>query len=481
MHKPSKTAKPPMGAILTEILKTAELRSLSQNLVSEILQSWAGEKVIRHKTAGFINNRIEKLINAPRSDSEKTHLATLFENPDFFSQVNDQLPLIVKGIGDLLPTYFKQLESQPAELKLKLVKDILEGVLSDKAGESFTLFIRLIKSCQDSEDGFFSATVLDYLSHWLKGADFGELKEMLESSREGIETVIQGANELIWQYPAKLLILISLAPFVLNLGVKGAREVINGFNQAPPDLVADIAASLVKDFDSDSAIDLIGEILELSRKILTGSALIGDPGAPRITGDIVNLVKRMEESQDETVFYRSKLALFREKTEINNLIHASLYENKDRLNRKIVFETTKRNIKFQHINHDLSLVDNLSDAEFKKIIDSISSEFDNREFSELIEQVLRILERTIQVQPDLLPQLIEQLTQQLDPLQLQDLMSEISENTGKALNPLGRAIIPKLVVGVCHYLSPADDEFEEGAREARKALRTLFAGEEVHP
>ena len=110
--------------------------------------------------------------------------------------------------------------------------------------------------------------------------DFGEIKETVDGSAENITALAGMINEEMWQYPAKMVCLLSLLPALGNIVSAPSVKTIGPINNLAPDLLTDVILSLVRDIDGKSIGMLVNELCELVRKIHTGSALIGDTGKP---------------------------------------------------------------------------------------------------------------------------------------------------------------------------------------------------------
>ncbi|MBU2511052.1 hypothetical protein KJ966_06930 [bacterium] len=465
-----------MGIILAEIMKTAEMKKFTRVFTGEILDSWAGEKAIRKKAAGFLTNRVENLLST--DETAATGVQSLFKDPEFMKLLTGQIPNVIQGTIGLLETFFREFEKQSPELKIATLTNFANSLATAQTGEIFGSIVGLLKTVQTADKHFLPRLVESMVSNWITKVDFGELKELLETSQDSMIEAVKACNSLIWKYPAKLVILLSFVPFCSNTLLKSLTVILSGFNQAPPDLVADIVLSLIKEINPDDVSDSLNNLFELARKIETGSALVGDPGTPRLAADVSSLLTSVLSGLDETIMIKARLALLKDWDKIKFHLFETLFSEPERLHQHLSYRTARSNSRLQSLNQKLKVIEDLQDQEFDKLLQSMMTDLDKQELSEVVESSARLLERISLAQPDLLAAFSNQIVQQVDLVQLQEMVLNLGTGLEGAIKPLGRAILPRLVMGVCEILKPEEDEFEDQAAEARKALRFLLLGNE---
>ncbi len=404
MQAKERTERNSMNLLIIKLLKTDEVRALSADLITEVLDSWANNRFFKKKLAGVLNNRVQKL---------------LFKN-HFASGIDKELK--------------KDIET----------KRLVESVLND----------------------------------WIIKSDFAEIKESLESSGNSFLVNLGAVNELLWKYPAKMVIVLSLLPLITDTGLKSLTLILKGFNKAPPDLITDIIITLIKDIEPARFSEAINQILELIRKIDTGSHLIGEPGNPKLTREINKLLGELRANLDRSLLVKSKLALLREKEAIELDRLESLYSDSRNLQSQACLKLAGKNSYLRKFNKSLSMMDDLSDQEIVDLVKTVSEEIDLQELSDSLEMIAGLLERFSKSADDQIGLVLSRVIKQFDPLVLQEIAEAAAGMIGQASIPVGRAVIPDLVIGIGNVLSPRDDEFEEKASEARKVIRSLLLEEE---
>jgi hypothetical protein len=467
-----------LGMILAALLGTEAVQKTVRALVAETLQSWSGDRFIRRRAASAINRRLAVATAKP---SAPVDIAALLADPVFFSRINAVLPSLLKGGVGLLNTYLETLEKRPVDEQIAIIERWFEPTDGPGLPAGLNTFIRLLSNLAKADRPVLGPIGRSWLSQWLATVDFGELKDCLDSAGDGIEGFFREANALIWQYPAKLVILLSLIPDAINHLNGGLKTVLCGFNQAPPDLVADIVRSLLRDLDPDRVAGLINEGAELIRKIHTGSALIGEPGSPALSREIADWYRRLSDGIDTALVARVGSAIESEQQTFDAERCDVLFADETRLKSRLALNTTRINTRLKRFQHRLDAVEQLPEPVLDELLAVFIDEFDAREIAMMVDRGGQCLLRLSETRPDLVSGLMDQLTESLESVELQEAAAVLFEQQAARLKPLGRAVVPGLITGLCRVLAPAGDEFEPAAAEARQALRELLQTPENRP
>jgi len=460
-----------LGAILAALLRTEEAQSAIRSLVAEALQSWAGDGFIRRRAASALNRR---LAVPPTGQPPPFNIAALLADPSFFSRVNTALPSLLKGGISLLHTYLETLEKRPADEQVAIIEQWFKPSDGPGIPSSLNTVIRLLNNLVQTDRPVLSEIGRPCLPRWLTTVDFGEFRYLLDSAVDDIEAFFREANQLIWQYPAKLVILLSLIPFTVNRLTGGLKTVLSGFNQSPPDLVADIVRSLLRDLDPNRVAELINEGAELIRKIHTGSALIGEPGSPALTREVTDWYRRLSEGIDAALTVRVRSALEKEKQIFTAERRDALFADEARLKSQLSLKTAGINARLKGFQHRLDAVEQLPESVLETLLATFLEELDAQELASAVDRGGQFLLRIAESRPELISRLVEQLARSLNGFELREAVAVFAERNATTLKPLGRAVVPGLITGFCRVLAPADDEFEAAAAQARRALRELL-------
>ncbi len=472
MTESKKTDDSSLAMLLTELIKTSEFRDISSEVTRGIIESWAGNQPLKKKLGRYITDKLET-----KDRKKPVELAALFSDPLFLDRFHSQIPVLLKGFSGILETYFQQLSNLPPNTQQQVIEGVTGSLTSsDLASISNSLF-KTTKSIQEKNPAFFSEQLGLVFAGWFSQTDFGEIKETLKLSENDISAAVKSLNDTVWRYPAKLIILLSFIPDLFNLSADGLKETLSRFNQAPPDLITDILTAMISELDASRTADLINELTELINKIQVGSALIGEPGSPLLQQAISDFSDQVYEQVDQALFDKCRMTLARQK----NVLAGTAAEVPGRLIRDMSYQTALAGLRMQQLNRKLAALEELPDGEFEKALKAFTSGLESQEINEFIDLAFRLLERVNERGSEEIPGFIKQIYGQLDLYQIQDGFSALGTVFGEPLRPLGRAIVPDLIIGVCDILSPENDEFEDSAKKAREALRSLFKSGEGAP
>ncbi len=471
MRKTSKTSSDPTSLILNHLFNTREVRTLLSGITDSALNAWAGKHPLKKRIAGFLNRKLER-----PADTDSLHLSSLFDDPQVMQQLNILLPTFLQHGLETIDLYLQKIDELPPESQKQLVEALGKGIFSRGSLLTDTLRKTLV-SVESQNPGLISNELVDIFENWYSTTDFGELKEALNLVQQGIPQVSDRLLEIIWEYPAKLVILLGFLPDLINPLVDVIVKSISRFNQAPPDLIADIVRSQVTRIEPARLANLVNELSELINKIQTGSALIGEPGSPSLEKLATDSLGKAFRNIDHKRFNKLKLTLIEARGSVSDLKTKMWAEDPALLYQAITQRSLLRQIKLERLNQKLAAIDELSQDDFDEMLRSLSSGIELQELSETVDLIIRLLERGQDSKAA--SGLLTKLISQIDPYQLKEGLAIFGDLAGDSLKELQRAVIPDLVISVCNALAPQQDEHEERAAEARQALSNLFRDMEV--
>jgi hypothetical protein len=317
------------------------------------------------------------------------------------------------------------------------------------------------------------------LQQWIVKTDFGALRGAADTMAPEIRALAIGINDILWRYPSKLVLSLSFLPDLMNLVVVCLGETIGRFNRAAPDLVADILLSLVRSVDGQSFGAALNEMTELVRKIHTGSALIGEPGAPRLQEDLRQLAEGIAEQLDSRTYWAARVALAEDKEVLRRSLAAVLADHPDVITEGIKTYAARQNPGWRTRRHGLEALAAVPDDDLGNALEEGVSDLDLQELGEIVNLSGVLANRLMALKPELIGSLAEQVVASLDMAEIETALSDILKATGPPLRPIWRAVLPEILSETCRILEPAEDECEERMTEVRQQLRSLLVGEAV--
>jgi hypothetical protein len=464
---------------LGKILQTREVRQTLANVLPDVLNVFARDSRIGKSIMQMLGKLLGRLLSRPDDVFEKKELALLFEDETFIKNIGEPLPDIIKGLFDVFAVLTKTIEEMSANEKKEVFGGIMSTISTGKTGEIITQSCRIINDIHKADPEFFTKKLAPGFQKWIENVDFGELKEMVENSGTDARAFVTMINNVLWQYPSKVVMLLSLLPSIVN-GITVALDIsLSRFNELPPDLLTDVILSYLKEIDSKPIAGVGNQLTELVRKVHTGGALLGEPGSPPLPKLISAKILEIAGSIDPITLWKAKLALTELGTYFSKGISEAVNENPALRQLSMIKGPEITNIRMKTVNQKLSYWETVDDDELAKSLANHLTAYDIQEMAEAANNFLRIFNRLGEQKPDIYAELAGQFAGAIDGYELAKAGQQIFDGAGRELKPLARSMVPKLVMWICGVIAPADDEYEDDAQEAREALRTLFMKEEV--
>lgn len=463
---------------LARIFDTREVRQALAAVLPDLLAAIAGDRRGRKFFFNIAGRFIESSLRRPEDVFERPELAPLFNDPGFIRHLAGPLPALVGGLADLAATALETLE----HLEFADKKDILGSLISETAtgrtGDMITRVCRILNDLHRNDPEFFTKRLAPGFRKWIESLDFGELKEMAENSRADIRAFAVMVNTVMWQYPSKVVLLLSLIPTAANILSDALEISLQRLNELPPDLLTDVILSFLRETEIRPIGGVVNELLEIIRKIHTGSALLGEPGAPQLPKLLSAKVAEIIDRLDPATFWKAAIALAETKAALAQATAAAVSRRPDLLRLNLVNSRKLANLRMKSLNQKLSWWDDQEDAALAEHLSAAVAAHDIHELGEAVNSVLRIFNRLNDQKPDLAADAVRQLVHAVDPYEVSEAAQKLF-GAAEAAKPLARAVVPGLVKWAAAVLAPADDEYEQDAREAREALASLFSQKEV--
>lgn len=467
------------AAVIRKLLHTREVRQLLGNILPEVLSVYAGKNRFKKFIARLVGKHLEKSLTRPGDIFEPAELRQLFQDEAFVEKCIAPLPDLIGGMLEILDTATATIEGLETGDKKILFGDFLSRLAAGRTGSLITRGCRILNDIHRDDPEFFTRTLEPGFRKWIESVDFGEIKEMVESSAGDTRAFVKMANDVLWEYPAKVVLLLSLIPSAVNLLVDALDISTGRLNDLPPDLLTDVILSFIREIESRPIAGLINQLTEIVRKIHTGSALLGEPGAPQLPRVISGKIDEIAGGIDPIILWKAKTALAETGATIDRAVSDAINRNPALLRIGMIQGPEIANIRIRTKNRNLAFWETLDDEEAAKLKSQNLAAYDVQELAEVVNNLLRLFNRVGDRKPELFPEIVRQFTDALDGYELAEAARRVFSEGGESMRPAARAMVPQLVLWVADILKASDDEYEDDAARARNALGNLFAREEV--
>ncbi len=465
---------------IARLLKTREVRQALAKILPDLLHVFAGDSRNRFKQVVFkiTGSFLTKSLARPEDVFEAPELAPLFDDPGFVKHLAEPLPELINGLFDLVSAAAQTIENLDAGDKKEILKNLTAGLSTGQTGTLITRACRIINDLHQSEPEFFTTALAPGFQKWIESIDFGELKEMVDNSGQDGRAFVEMVNNVMWQYPAKVVLLLALIPSLVNALTVSADISLGRLNDLPPDLLTDVVLSFVKEVNPAPMASLFNQVLEIVRKIHTGSALLGDPGSPQLPRVLTKMIDQILDQTDPAVFWKAKIALAETSATLNYAAVEAAGRNQKFKHLNLIMGPELFNIRLKALNQRLALWDSEEDAEMAAALSQNLGAYDVQEMGEVVNNALRLVNRLADEQPEIFTKLAAEMVNAIDEYELAETATHFFSGAAREFKPMARAVVPGLVTWICDVLQPSDDEYEADAETARNALRALLAKEE---
>ncbi|MBP7739015.1 MAG: hypothetical protein KA369_23795 [Spirochaetes bacterium] len=456
---------------------TEEFRVILYGALPEVLAVWAGQSRIRKTLASIIGRVLAKGF-APRSGFGGSPVVDTCSDPEFQRQAAAHVPGIINAVIAALGAFTRGLSEMPEEERRFFLKAFIEN--TDMGGIG-GIVANLVKSLnmERHDPAFIIEALRPKVRSVLSELDFGEIKEMADASADGIPSLVGMINEELWQYPAKMVCLLSLLPALGNILIRSSVKTLGPINEMPPDLLADVILSLVRDIDGKSIGMAVNQAFELVRKIHTGSALIGDKASHAVPAAVSRLAIDTLGEIDVSLLIKSQ-GMLRELRDLvrisviqvledNPAIAADFFQSHFRSLVSWVRAWSQKAETFQRV---------FSDGDIAREFARGMGDLDAQEMAAALSAVCGLFNQVRQLSPGTIKSFLSQFFSALDERVLAETARWLVDDVVQSMKPVAPEIMPPVINGLAELIAP-DGEMSDEMKEACDRLRGLFSKGEV--
>lgn len=453
---------------LKTLLETKEIRRFFGRFLPDLFAVWAGN----HPAKLRIARLADRILSKGFLQSERKDAKSILDHTDMLAG------LAVEGAGGVIDAWSQAFEELPAEEKAVCLEKIAGRLFNGETGELITRIAAALNQIHDTDPEFLANALKPGIQNWIASADFGEIKEWAGKSGRDCCSVIRVVNDELWRYPAKVVLLLALLPDAANLAADGARDTLSRLNDVSPDLVTDIILTLAREIDGETLGQLINEGAELIRKIETGSALIGEPGAPKLPGDTTRFFEEIAAALDLEKLLNAGKILSKQKAGMKKSLLDVLQKRPEVLLEMAARCPPLREDRILPLFHLLTCLDELPEDKTAAALEKGLSETDTELIAETVNLMTGLALRLMEHQPGAVSRLFSGVLDQIDPDLFTETALKLFAELPPDLIPFLRPLTPHLIRGFCDVLEPRRDAYEAEMAASRQRLRRLLMQEE---
>jgi hypothetical protein len=292
-----------LGALAGAIVRTEEFGEILGAALPGVIERWAGKNPVKRFLAKPVGRSVRKSF-APGAEGGMK-LERLFADPEFVGSLSEILPGMVNAALAGAETFAAELADMSPDARAQAAGALVGAIDAGRAGRALTSMLRALNGLHAHEPSFVTERSRPLVRALIREIDFGELKEAVENSAADAAAFAAMVNEELWEYPAKVVCLLSLIPALVNTGMRAAVATLAPVNRMAPDLLADVMLSILRELDGARAGELVNELCEALRKLRTGSALIGEKGNPQLPLELERMVRAVAGTVDAGLLFKA--------------------------------------------------------------------------------------------------------------------------------------------------------------------------------
>ncbi|MBU1170977.1 MAG: hypothetical protein KKD44_15575 [Proteobacteria bacterium] len=465
-----------LASLLVDIVNTPEVRHVLTQVSREWVKNWCKNSILKQGMGMPVRWALSKILTVSGTDD----LPGVFEKPEHMEALAQELPRMIKAMGPIFLSVVHAVEALPPERKKSLFSSFFPGQKTAVPGQVLPSLSRIAEAIYKDDPVFFSSRILPVLENLIASTDFGELRSLFDLMKTDLETVLSDGTGLIFEYPAKLITLLSLVPDGVNLLLTLTNHLLGHITALPPDIFTDLLLSLFKQVDETVIGQGLNNANEVIRQIHTGSTLIGDMDAPRFTTDLKDKLRKIMAQIDPGLAIKARGALIDGRETLISALIDMAEDHPDVLNLWLKQLSVKRNSNIRLLKRKISVMETLPNDDVVEALSAGLSSWNAYDLAEVVNALSRMINRIHHFNPGVIQALVTEFVNSLDLYELEESMGWLSRDLGQAVRPVFRMVAPSIVREICGFFTPGEDDdgYDEAMNQTRDLLSRLIQKKE---
>ena len=462
-----------------EVAKTPEIRNLLRALLSGVLHGWGDKGVIRPELARQAQRILARQRVKSGENTGHPDLVNLLQHPEVVAYIRDQLPVVTSRLLDMAAVLTASIENIDQDEQEKLFNQITANFDSDRPGQILASLVNTLDRLHKNNPTLFADKTHQILRQVLARLDFGELKIVFANSKSDLVALGTKFNDLLFEYPAKLILLLSFIPGIANLLLVYGEDLLKRFNSLPADILADLMISFFKETDAATAGKLLNNLAEFIRQVHTGSALTGDGGMPQFSVELARKTRAILEEVDTELLFKAANALVDGQEALVASLYAAAGEDPEFPAFALRHRVARTNAKNRLVRQKLGFLENMDEEKAAAAISAGISEWNAYDYAELINSACAAANTLQQNSPDVLKHVVSEFVNTLDLYEIEETVTWLSRDLAQAFQPVLQTMLPVVIKDVIHCMETDNGDNGEEINEMRRQLRRFIMDEET--
>lgn len=473
----------PLAPLVRALVQTHGFHRLLCMVLPELLSLWAGKSRFRQVLSRPLSKHVVKAFAAAgKAAGEPESLTALLNRGDFVESLSERLPALMQSLTGAVSALTETLGRIPVDRRTALVRTVLRDLSLGDAGRILNSAALGLSEIHAQDPTLFSEAARDKFRELVRALDFGQLKETVDRAEQDVVAAVAMAGEELWQYPAKVVCLLSLLPSMANMGIQALTKAVAPANGLAPDLLADVIASLLREVQGPRVGELVNELAEGVRSVHTGSVLIGDPGCPRLPQEVEALVRDVLTTLDVPLLLKAAGLLDDLKRASGQALSSALAQEPEMAKAAFLRPFRSAGKRSRLWSHRVEAWESLfTDEERAAQVSQGMADVSGEDLAETVNRFCALLNRADTHTPLAGANVLTRFVASLDPVEVGETARRFAGDLLEHLQPMAPDIVPPLIRGAASLLAAAERGGGQDLSDALSALRTSLHGKEAVP
>jgi len=461
-----------MNYDVSRIVKTRPFRKMMADIIPGLAGAWWGKNPVKKIIAMPVVRGFQKAFSTSPGHGGSNGGLSSEEVVDLGVNLSGMCVQVAHAITE-------SVQSLTPQEREELLSGITKNMSGEEVSSLLSRWCEIVNQVYDHNPNLLAQSLEEPIRRWIENTDMAEARELFEKMSGDIVGVSRIVNEVLWQYPAKVVLLLSLLPDLGNMIITILADTLKHMNTLSPDLVGDVMLSLLRKMDGERTAELLNEAAELVRKLDTGSSLLGEPGNPQFPRELHRFFGDIMKHADTEKLFRAGVSMAAGKRSVHQSMDTLMREKEGTFAMAATCRAEMTNEGLRARSHRLQSLERLGGQEAARVGSAWTTALDQQAVADNINDTLALLNRIHEADPESGSRLLTGVMSQVDLYELEETVKWMTGDGAAILKPAGRAIMPRMVHMLCDMLEHSDDEFEEEAAGARLRLYNLLMKEEA--
>lgn len=314
------------------------------------------------------------------------------------------------------------------------------------------------------------------LRKFFGSVDFSEFKEMIDTKKEGSIAMSKALNEVIMDYPTKLVAIASALPTIVSTMVNSSRAMVQKTADVSPDFMFEAMMGFARAINGKEIGQLLNDRNNSTWMRHTGSLLAGDGTIPAMQQIVMDKLREIIPELNPEIYGKMKRAKAEDKGAVKNGVSEVLKEFPEFTKKVLSAQAAVKNAEMRALRKRLKVLEEMTQDDMAEVVTANADKFDTLELADVINSLLLIINSMHESKPGLIPGVLSSVATAVDIDEIEKAGNGIIKESFEAIKPAAGAMMPALINGLCDLLTPEPGQDSGELEEALSRLSDILGG-----